>query len=248
MDALTENKSDNNVDFDLNAGNFNPDDVEVEDTINAVFVIDVSGSVGGYVNELNKGINEFTQRMQKSHVAEKLFVSIVEFGSRAEIMSGFQPISQIPTLDFTPSVNGKLGGLTALYDGTKMGLENALNYREGLENAGVNCKTLLFVITDGEDNNSNHRASDVKDIITKLMTDERNIASFESILFGVGKGAGMETYFKSAAVDMGISPDGTQYVATIDNTADDIKKMIAFISSSVSSGSIKGTAISTPNF
>lgn len=232
-------KSDNNVDYDFNFGNFNPEDVEVEDTINAVFAIDVSGSVGGYVNELNKGINEFVQRMQTSHVAEKLFVSVVEFNSKVNVKSGFQPIKDFQTVDFSNSI----GGLTALYEGANVALTNALDYREGLENAGVNCKTLLFVITDGEDNASNCAASDVKNKISNLLTEERNFASFETILFGIGEGSGMENSFRTAAADMGI-----KNVATISNSADDIKKMINFISSSVSSASAGGNAISTPNF
>ena len=176
---MNSTKSENDVNYDFNFGNFNPENVEVEDTINAVFVIDVSGSVGGYVNELNKGINEFIQRMQKSHVAEKLFVSFVEFESTVKVRSGFQPINQVQPIDFTNSI----GGMTALYEGTRTALKNALDYRESLENAGVNCKTLLFVITDGDDNSSQCRASDVKDIITNLLKEERNISSFESILF-----------------------------------------------------------------
>lgn len=231
-------ENENNVDFDFNFGNFNPDDVEVEDTINAVFAIDVSSSVHDYVGELNKGMNEFVQRMQKSHVADKLFVSIVEFADNVKVRSGFQPIDQIPNIDFT----GSIGGMTALYEGTKVSLKNALDYRENLENAGVNCKTLLFVITDG-DNNRPGNPSDVKDIINNLLKEERNFASFEAILFGIGKGNGMESYFTQAAADMGI-----KNVATIDNSPEEIKKMINFISSSVSSASGGGQAISTPNF
>lgn len=238
MDSATQSKSDNNVDYNFDFGNYNPDEVAVEDTINAVFAIDVSSSVGSYVDELNKGMNEFTQRMQNSHVSDKLFVSIVEFASDVKVRSGFQPIEQIPTIDFNQSI----GGMTALYEGTKVSLQNALDYRENLENAGVNCKTLLFVITDG-DNNRPGEASDVKDIINDLMKEERNFASFEAILFGIGKNQGMESYFNQAAEDMGI-----KNVATIDNTANDIKKMINFISSSVSSASGGGNAISTPNF
>jgi len=226
-----------NVGYDFNFGNFNPDDVEVEDTINAVFAIDVSGSVGGYVDELNKGMNEFVQRMQSSHVSDKLFASIVEFKSDVKVRTGFQPIDQIPTIDFENSI----GGMTSLYEGTKVALQNALDYREGLENAGVNCKTLLFVITDGDDNASNCGPDAVKAIITDLLKEERNFASFEAILFGIGQG--MDNSFNTAASEMGI-----KNVATISDTADDIKKMINFISSSVSSASGGGNAISTPNF
>lgn len=227
-----------NVDYDFNFGNFDPENVEIEDTINAVFAIDVSGSVKDYVNELNQGLNEFVQRMQKSHVAEKLFVSIVEFNDTVSVRSGFQPIDQIPVIDFTKSV----GGMTALYEGVRVALKNALDYREGLENAGVNAKSLLFVITDGE-NNKPGSPDSVKNMINDLMKEERNYGSFEAILFGIGKNDGMESYFQAAASDMGI-----KNVATIDNSPSEIKKMINFISSSVSSASAGGNAISTPNF
>jgi uncharacterized protein YegL len=238
MDSTTQSKNDNNVDYDFNFGNFNPENVEVEETINAVFVIDKSGSIASYVNELNKQFNEFVSEFQKSHHASKLFVSIVEFNDQVNVRSGFQPIENVPVIDFSKDVRG----MTALYDGTKVGLENALNYREGLENAGVNCKTLLFVITDGEDNASRCRPSEVQSIITKLMTDERNYASFDAILFGIG--GGMDNYFNQAAAEMGI-----QKVAVMSNSAKDIKKMINIISSSVSSSASGGNAaISTPNF
>lgn len=233
MNSTTEE----NVNFDFTY-NFNPDDVEVEDTINAVFAIDVSMSVKSYSDELNGGLNQIVQELQKSHVANKIFISIVEFNHNVSVRTGFQPISQIPVIDFTSSINGT----TALYDGTKIALENALSYREGLENAGVNCKTLLFVITDGEDNASNSRPSDVKNIISNLLVEERNFASFESILFGVGKGEN-DNYFNQAASEMGITN-----VATIGNSPGEIRKMISFISSSISSASTGGQAISTPNF
>jgi len=229
-------KSEENVIQDYNFGNFNPEDVEVEDTINAVFAIDVSSSVDDYKDELNSGINDFVERMQKSHVAEKLFVSMVEFNSNVSVRTGFQPIEQIPVIDFGPSI----GGMTALYEGTKVALTNALDYRENLENSGVNCKTLLFVITDGA-NNCGGDPADVKNIIKDLLKEERNFASFEAILFGVG--SDMEPTFTQAAEDMGI-----KNVATIANSADDIKKMINFISSSVSGASGSQNAISTPNF
>jgi uncharacterized protein YegL len=240
MSTTTENKStsDNDIDYDFDFGNYNPEDVDQEDTINAVFAIDVSGSVSGYVDELNDGINEFVTEMQKSHVADKIFTSIVKFNSNVEVETGFQPIKNLSNnIDFEPSI----GGMTALFEGTNVALTNALDYREGLENAGVNCKTLLFVITDGHDNVSNCTPADVKKKIDDLMMEERNFASFEAILFGIGMSN--KTKFEEAAKDMGI-----KHVATISDSAQDIRKMIAFISSSVSQSSGSGNAISTPNF
>jgi len=238
--STTANKSglDEDIDFNYNFGNFNPDDVEVEDTINVQFVVDVSGSVSKYVSELNSGLNEFVERMQKSHVADKVFVSVVIFNHKIEVLTGYQPIDQVQTFDFGKYIDGT----TALYGGTRVALENALNYREGLENAGVNCKTLVFVMTDGGDNEPRKgSASDVKSIIDNLLQEERNFASFETMLFGINKSEEIE--FNNAAAAMGI-----KNVVTIDNTADEIKKMINFISSSVSGASGSANAISVANF
>lgn len=225
----------NDVNFDYNFGNFNPNDVEVSETINAVFVVDTSSSVASYGAELNKALNEFTTRMQKSHAAPNLFVSIVEFNDNVTVTSGFRPISEIQPIDLTK----RIGGCTALYKACNEGLKNALSYRQDLENAGVNCKTLLFVITDGEDNASgNVSAGDVKTQIDNLLKEERNFFSFESILFGVGSQAN----FEAAQLDMGI-----KHLAKVGTTADEIRKMINFISSSITSVST-GQGFSAPNF
>ena len=223
------------VNFDYNFGNFNPNEVEVAETINAVFIVDTSSSVVSYGQELNKAINEFTARMQKSHAAANLFVSIIEFNDNINVTSGFRPISEIPVIDLVP----RIGGCTALFKACAVGLKNALDYRKDLENAGVNCKTLLFVITDGEDNASgNVVAADVKAMIDDLLKEERNFFSFESILFGVGN----DRSFEDAQKNMGI-----KHLAKVGTTADEIRKMINFISSSITSVST-GQGFSAPNF
>lgn len=223
------------VNFNYDFGNYNPNEVTVEETINAVFVIDTSSSVSSYAPELNKALNEFTARMQKSHAADKLFVSVIEFNSNINVVSGFRPISEMQPTDITP----RIGGLTALYKACDTGLKNAIDYRKDLENAGVNCKTLLFIITDGEDNASGGVTADhVKLKITDLMKEERNFFSFESILFGVGSDA----EFTKAQTEMGIG-----HLAKVGTTADEIRKMIGFISQSITSVS-SGQGFSAPNF
>lgn len=223
------------VNFDYNFGNYNPNEVEVAETINAVFVVDTSSSVHSYGKELNNALNEFTARMQKSHAASNLFVSIIEFNDNINVTTGFRPISEIQPIDLIP----RIGGTTALYKACTVGLKNALDYRKDLENAGVNCKTLLFVITDGEDNASGSvHASDVKSIIDDLLKEERNFFSFESILFGVGT----DVNFETAQKEMGI-----KHLAKVGTTADEIRKMINFISSSITSVST-GQGFSAPNF
>ena len=208
------------IDFNLSFNNFDPNDIQVEETINAVFVVDISPSISTYAKDLNFAFNDFTQTMQKSHVAEQLMVSIVTFNENVAVISGFQPIKQIPAMDFKPS-----GGGTALYQATAQGLKIAIDYRENLEASGVTAKTLLFVITDGEDNSSQVSAKQVKDKVQDILQKERNAFSFTTILFGVGNA----TSFEQAQKDMGL-----QHLAKVGTTGAEIRKMISFISQSIS--------------
>jgi uncharacterized protein YegL len=208
------------VDFNLTFNNFDPNEIQVDETINAVFVIDVSPSINAYVQHLNHAFNDFVTTMQKSHVADKLLVSLIEFNEKVTIRNGFQPITQLNPIQFTPS-----GGGTALYDATLKGLENAIQYRTNLEASGVLTKTLLFVITDGEDNSSKSLAKRVKAEMEAVISKEQNAFSFVSILFGVGDA----TSFQKAQQEMGI-----QYLAQVGTSGDEIKRMIGFISQSIS--------------
>ncbi len=215
----------NDINFNLDFANFNPDDIQVDETINAVFIVDTSSSVNRYVKELNNAFNDFTEAMQKSHVADKLMVSIIEFNSKVSINCGFKPISSVQKLNFAK----KIGGMTALYDGVLTGLRNAIDYRRNLENSGIETKTILFVITDGGDNVSKNSANMVAKEIAEQKKDERSAFTFTSILFGVGD----EADFKKAKEDMGID-----HLAKIGTTGKDMKKMIGFISQSISSMSL----------
>lgn len=214
----------NNFDLNLNFNNFDINDIQVEETINAVMVVDVSPSIGSYVNDLNSAFNDFIQTMQQSHVHDRLFVSIVEFDDSVRVRSGFQPIVGVPVTTFVPQGRG-----TALYDAVGAGIKNAVEYRENLENTGINVKTLVFVITDGEDNSSSRgSAQKVKDTLANIRSTEANAFSFTTVLFGVGN----SNSFEQAKLDMGID-----ILGKVGNTGAEIKKMISFISSSISKSS-----------
>lgn len=234
MSNILDPNNYNDINFDLDFGNYNPEEVETDETINAVFVIDTSYSIQSYVNELNTAFNDFVETMQKSHIAEKLFVSIIEFNDKVNVTSGFKPIINIPVMDFSKSI----GGITSLYDATLIGLKNAINYRQNLENSGVETKTLLFVITDGDDNNSKNPPRVVKKMLSDLTKDERSAYSFTSILFGVGNQANFQKAQKSM---------GFEHLAQVGTSGDDMRKMIGFISQSISSMS-NGQVPPTPDF
>jgi len=222
----------NDFDFAMDFNNFDPEEIQTEETINAVFVVDVSPSISSYNDELNESFNAFVNEMQQSHVSDRLLVSTIEFCDTVDVKTGFQPISNIPYTNFTPKGYG-----TSLYDAVNVALKNAIDYRKSLEDSGVICKTLLFILTDGMDNTSKSGADvEVKQTITDFLTNEKNVFTFESILFGIGKAN--EHYYKEAKDNMGI-----KNLVTVDTgnspeeTAKAIRKIISFISASISASS-----------
>jgi len=231
----TSNINFGDVNFAVDFNNFDIQNVQTEETINAVFVVDVSPSIDKYVNELNVAFNDFIQEMQQSHVSERLLVSRIEFCEDVKVVNGFQPISNVSLMKFKPKGNG-----TALYDAVLLGMKNAVEYRENLEKSGVKTKTILFILTDGMDNSSAYGAdSEVKRAIDEFK-DEKNIFSFTSILFGIGDVN--KQYFEDAKNKMGV-----QHLFSVGVTAKEIRKMINFISSSISSTS-SGKPITSVQF
>jgi len=219
----------------LKFNNFNPDDIQSEETINCVFVVDISPSIEEFEDELNAAFNDFVQEMQKSHVADRLMVSIVEFCETVSVKNGFMPILNLPAMKFKASGSG-----TAIFDAVNEGVKNAVNYRETLQNSGINTKTLVFILTDGMDNSSGLKADAIKQLLENITSDEKNAFSFTTILFGIGKRN--EHYFNDIKDRMGI-----KISATIDNTPKEIRKMITMISSSISTTST-GQNLSQVNF
>lgn len=236
MKSMQYNDPFTGMNFGMNFNNFNPEELQTDETINAVFVVDVSPSIQPYVNELNQAFNDFIQEMQHSHIADRLLISVIEFCENVNIRNGFQPIVNVPRIDFVPQ-----GSATALYDASELGLKNAVEYRKNLVDSGVNCKTLFYVLTDGMDNVSKAGAeSRVKKGIEDFLQNEKNVFSFTSILFGIGDLN--RQHFEAAKDAMGI-----QLLATIKNDAKEIRKMINWISSSISS-TASGQKVSAVNF
>jgi len=223
------------INFNLDFGNFNPEDIDTDETINAVFIVDTSPSITPFVKDLNKAFNDFTKTLQKSHLADKLFVSIIEFNSDVYPTSGFKPISSIPKMDFSK----KIKGMTALYDAVYMGLHNALDYRKNLEATGIETKTLIFALTDGWDNCSKHNAHQIKTLLENVKSAEQNMFSFTSILFGLGTLHGFDKVQKNMGFD---------HLAKVGTSGKELKKMIGFISQSIASTANGGGFPAPPDF
>lgn len=208
-------------------GNFDVNDIQEEEIILMAIASDTSGSVHPFEKELNNGFAGLIEGLQKSHVAPKIMMKAIGFDDKIDEKTGFMPVMNVnPARDFNYIANGSA---TAIYAAAKKAIEACVEYRTQLESTGINVKVLVIVITDGDDNYSPHlgvHAKDVANMLDNIKKDEKNVYSFQTILFGIGNDPSL---FNKAKDDMHFGN-----LAVVGTTTAEIKRMIGFISTSVS--------------
>jgi uncharacterized protein YegL len=216
----------------LNMQNFDPNALANQTSTVIMFgvVVDVSPSINSYVHVMNDAAREvFMKELKNSHRKNDIVIKCVKFCERVEHVSGFTPILNLPDdyLDSAPT-----GGGTALYQAVQETLENVVKYRQDLEDQGIEVRTNIFIITDGEDNSSSRGADKrVKAIVEDLKRNEAWANSFTINMLGVGNAAN----FEAACVAMGLDP--TKCLVTVGASGSEIRKQMGVVSQSVSSSS-----------
>ncbi len=217
-----------NLNSPLTFNNFNADDIDMGETVNVTILIDKSGSMSIYKDMLNEEIRMMIEGMQKWHQAPKIFLSIGTFGEKIEVVTGFQPILNVKCPHFDPNE-----GETKLYEACREFLKNIIRQQRDATVAGVQCKNILFVLTDGIDNASSYDAAkEVNKMVTHMLSDEQTMGSFGAVMCGIGD----VSSFEQAKNLMGFQK---LFVIDSNKTAKEIEKefraVFGFLSQSVSS-------------
>jgi uncharacterized protein YegL len=222
-----------------NANNFDPNSLANQTSTAICFVVvtDVSPSISSYVDSMNTASRDvFMQELKNCHRKDDILIKNIEFCERVSHKSGFLPIVNLNDdyLDVNPQ-----GGGTALYQAVNEALEHAIAYRKDLENQGIEVRTCIFIITDGEDNSSSMKATDeVKAHVEEIRRNEAWTSSFTINMLGVGN----PSSFRQSCLDMGLNPD--KCLSVIGASAHEIRQQMGVISQSVSSS----TAAASVNF
>lgn len=222
----------------FNTGNFDPNSLanQTSTAIMCVVVTDVSPSISSFEDDMNTASRDvFLNELRTSHRKNDILIKNITFCEKVEHKSGFQPILNIPD-DYLDVHNQGRG--TALYQAVDEALKHSIQYREDLENQGIEVRTTIFIITDGQDNAS-HPGSlqSVKDQVEKLRQNEAWASTFTINMLGVGD----EPPFRRACIEMGLNPD--KCLATIGATAKEIRAQMGVVSQSVSSSSGGNTTV-----
>lgn len=219
--------------INTNIGNFKfscirPDKLGATEYTLVTIVTDRTGSVTGFADDLRKMKIAVVDSCQKSPRAEFLMLRSVEFNGTVSEEHGFTELKHINPKDYpTPHCSG----MTALYDATYWSLVATNEYAKTLTAQDFNVNAVVFIITDGGDNDSSATVKMVADELKRGVSSEF-LESINTVLIGVNDVSckkDLENFQKSAGL--------TQYVGVADATPSALAKLADFVSRSISSQS-----------
>ena len=197
----------------------------------ATIVIDVSGSVGGFVAEMTAALKEIINACKYSKRADNLMVRVVIFDDKIEEVHGFKLLPACNLADYDNVL--RVGGTTALYDAAATGIKATTDFGKQLTDKEFSVNGIVFVITDGCNNSSVRGVGAVKDALVEATKSEM-LESLVSILIAVNmQDPSVATELNNFHKDAGF----TQFVELKDASAKTLARLAEFVSQSISSQS-----------
>jgi len=190
--------------------------------------IDMSSSVSYYNTELRECIKTIIKTCKKSNRAENLMIRLTSFNSQIFEEHGFKTLSLINVGDYTQIRNPS--GMTALYDACIDSIEATEQYGKTLTDQEFETNGVLYIITDGDDNRSQHSLSDVAERFKKLKYTE-SLESLQTFLIGVNVN---EPMFKNYLEDFKNTVGFDEFISIENANTDTLSKLANFISKSIS--------------
>lgn len=191
-------------------------------------VLDKTGSVQGFENQLFGVKKAVVDACKKSPRADYVLLRVLEFNTRVDEVHGFQPLADIDTSAYAvPSCYGS----TALNDAVFSAATATNKYAETLFDNDYLTNGLMIVVTDGDDNSSSMTKADAKKAIYGAVQSE-HLESMRTILVGVNA-LQYATTLAAYAKDVGFD----QYEDIGNASASTLAKLGAFVSHSISTQS-----------
>lgn len=205
-----------------------PDTLGATEYTLVTLVIDKTGSVASFSDELFKLKQTVIEACRKSPRSDFLLFRMVEFNSVVDEVHGFKPLTEIdPSQYSVPACHG----MTALIDATYCAVAASNAYAKNLSDQDYLVNAIVYVITDGDDNASRMSMTDIKNEVQKAMAQE-HLESIRTVLVGVNA-AQSSSYLQRFQQEVGFD----QFVEVADATPQKLAKLGNFVSQSISSQS-----------
>jgi uncharacterized protein YegL len=196
------------------------EDITASDVTLVTLLVDASSSIHdrGLEDAVRDGQNALVDALGDTRERDSILMALWTFASDTRVVHSYVGLEDVTRLD-KKSYAGL--GSTRLYDTWCDALTANVAYAERLRSSGTPCKSVVVVVTDGEDCGSKRRASDCARISSALLASEQFTLAF------VGVGAGD---FHAIAREMGV-PDGCVAVQA-QATASAIRQVFRMVSQS----------------
>ena len=171
------------------------EDIEASDVTLITVVIDDSGSMYGNEKAVVDGMNLLVDTFANSKERDSVLFAQWRFSDKIQVVHSYLPIPDVKRL--TTADYQANGCSTRLYDAWCDALAANIAYAQSLRNSGTNVRSIVVVLTDGENNAGSRNVGDCARISADLLRSEQFILVF----LGVGRG------FQLVARAMGV-PDG----------------------------------------
>jgi uncharacterized protein YegL len=200
----------------------------------ATVIVDASGSVHAFANQLILTVKSIVEACRKSPRAENLLLRVLYFNNQIYEVHGFKNLSEIELDnydDFTPT------GMTCLFDATYDGIGATLEYSKRLVNQDFDCNGCVYIITDGMDNRSSMGPANIASSVDQALANEE-IESINTILIGLhDPSLNWEHEVKRALEVFKEKAQLTEFIDVGEATPKQLAKLQNWISQSISSQS-----------
>jgi hypothetical protein len=181
------------------------ENLQASDVTLVTLLIDASSSIGaaGLAPSIVAGQHDLVDAFAGSREADSVLMALWLFNDDAEVVHAYVPIVDASRLD---AKKYRPGGSTRLYDTWCDALTANVVYAQRLRDGGTPCRSIVVVITDGEDCGSRKTAADCARLSRDLLASEQFVLAF------VGVGNAVD--FRGVARRMGL-PDDAVAVQTL---------------------------------
>ena len=197
------------------------EDIVASDVMLVTLLVDASSSIHSRNLEdaVRDGQNMLVDALSQSRERDSILMALWTFNDDIRVVHSYVGVDDVTRLD---AKSYQAVGSTRLYDTWCDALAANVAYAQRLRDAGTPCKSVVVVITDGEDAGSRRRTADCERISRDLLASEQFTLAFV--------GVGIDVDFHSVARAMGI-PDGSITVQT-QATASGLRKVFRMVSQS----------------
>jgi uncharacterized protein YegL len=174
------------------------EDITASDVTLVTLLVDASSSIHdrGLEDAVREGQNLLVEALSDTREKEAILMALWTFNDELRVVHSYVGLDDVTRLDAS---SYRALGCTRLYDTWCDALTANVAYAEQLRSSGTPCKSVVVIITDGEDVGSKRRAADCARLSRDLLASEQFTLAF------VGVGTAVD--FAQVAREMGV-PDG----------------------------------------